>query len=216
MSQRTDRTAKSLPPLWVWAVTVSLLLVTFVFYKLFFEERVERVSNKRSEFFSVNTERLRKFADGRSGGAQFRVVLLGTSLTRFATYPEQDSEHMEIKFIKHTGLELCNISKPAAILDDFAALHQEIIQARPDVLIIQDDLLRSYEDWSRSGEIRNIVRINIEGLLFKEAREDNVKREWQRQENRECGGDPVVVNVDHSLRIAGWYAEQVKIGRAHV
>ena len=167
ISGARTRTGADSPPLGVWMAVVCLLLVTVVSYKFFFEHSVENFSYVGPEFVVVNGERLMKFSasgDAGTGGGRGRdtrlqVVSLGTSLTKYATYSEQNANPSEAELLSINELNLLNISCPDGRLIHFSPLWDHIIASRPDFILIHDDLL------SANYDPRDIIRRFIKGWL---------------------------------------------------
>lgn len=219
MSRRTYNAANRLSPLWVWAVVVCLLLLTFVVYRLFLEERVQKMTNQA--FIAVNAERLQKFAGNEAGETRFRVVSLGTSLTRAATYPEYSGKYSGLGF--PGGLKVLNISRPGARFDHFTTILPQVIAAHPDVLLIHADLLRLadarmslavagrecrslIERWF--GELAGLAPVN---------KDDSLEDEWRWQNNRACSGSsPVRVTDERIAKKRAQYSQEVVLPPAFI
>jgi hypothetical protein len=93
-------------------------------------------------FYRFNSARVERFAAPEAGSSDeaFRVVLLGSSLTKFGTLGQ--SEMADLAAAAGLGpSRFLRLIRYGVVFSDLAGLAEEILRARPDVIIMQLDLL---------------------------------------------------------------------------
>lgn len=148
-STSADRGAKGAnappaPPLRVWAATASVCLITGLVFFLMFRNYLAGV---KKEFVTSGPERIGAFS--QSGPGAQRVIALGTSLMYFDTFFDGKMD----AFARSRGYErlrFLRIARARGSFEYFSPLLESILAARPDVLIIEHDLL--FYRWAADGQ----------------------------------------------------------------
>jgi hypothetical protein len=147
------------PPLRIWMVSV-LVLAAFVATSL--------VSFARHEdpFVPYNAARIAAFAAGKPGAGTYKVAALGDSRLKYGTLNQPELASLAAAFGVR-DLRFLRIVDNAATYDDFEGLEEAILASRPDLLLIQLDLvlreralLRRYEEYKLYLErwLRHLLR----------------------------------------------------------
>lgn len=138
------------------AISIAILALT-----VFFDYKEQTLRNKL--FFEHHSKRLEDFKSDNLGGG-LKVVGVGTSLFRASTYYDKDMNAYAWQRL-NIPLEYLRISEPGGGNLDWQPLMQKIIQADPDVILIENyylfyrrNLNRSY--YSRSQRYFKDKRIH--------------------------------------------------------
>ncbi|MBB5212114.1 hypothetical protein [Microbulbifer hydrolyticus] len=157
-------------PLWVWGVCFLLLMIPAAYYFLF----VMGFTPPSKEFTEFNLNRL---VSDESSGEQLQVVMFGDSRLRYATLAEED---LGSKLSDELGraVSVRRIVKDIAVFEDFSGLTETVLELRPDLVVIQEDLLSkersTYSQWFFS-------RKYLESLFFG-AFSDKKGRDQEKQQ----------------------------------
>lgn len=218
MRQRMSRPVNCIPSLWVWAVVMCLPVLTYALYQYFSMEYFGTLTYNGKAFITVNSERLHKFSKGRDDKSRFRVVILGTSLTKNATYPENGGDFSLPGGFANTEIDVLNIHHPGAQLAQFTALTPRILEAQPDVLIVHSDLFDKLPliNKTRHQRLRVTVKRWFRRVLwFVHARKrpDPARAEWRNQSRRNCREKNI---RDLSIRAEGRYVKKPVLSRSFI
>lgn len=159
----TDKGAKGgnpplSPPLWVWAATASVCLVIGVLFFLAFRNFL---SEEKKDFASSGLERIGAFS--QSGGGAQRVIALGTSLMYFDTFFDGKMDAFA-RSQGHGRLRFLRIARARGSFEYFTPMLDGILAARPDVIIIEHDLL--FYQWDEAGQdLPGFIKEKIKALL---------------------------------------------------
>jgi hypothetical protein len=139
------------PPLWLWAGVAALVLAALAAsLPDYFDSEVTELELTRV----ARRERVRSFAREVAGEPRaVAVIALGDSAMRYATRLDDD---MEAYWRAELGrdFQFLRLSGNAASLGTFVDLFEEILAARPDVLVLQASLLRRREKVRHRDEHR--------------------------------------------------------------
>jgi hypothetical protein len=145
------------PPLRIWivsALVVAAFLATSVVSFVRYED----------PFVPYNAARVAAFATGKPG--TYTVVALGDSRLKYATLNQPEIAALAAAF-GVPDLRFLRLVNNAATYDDFEGLQEAVLASRPDLLLIQLDLvlrkralLRRYEEYKRYLErwLRHLLR----------------------------------------------------------
>lgn len=140
--------SQGLQPLLPWAVAaVALAIGTAAVGALLYS----RLAPASREFVQFNLRRLANFADARHDAA-FRVVLLGDSRLKYATYEPRELESRLAAAIGRP-VAVVRIVNNYGVFADFAPLAPRIAAARPGLVVLQQDLLWADRTWRRSAQL---------------------------------------------------------------
>jgi hypothetical protein len=142
---------------WLWAAAFAALVVTAFFYA------AGQVAIPRSQAFAAfNRERADAFASA-SRPDELRVVLIGNSRVKYGTLDEAGLSGLAAD-LGYGSMRFLRLVNNWAVFEDFAALEDAILAARPHVVVIQTELLaqeraeraralllRDYAEWLAFG-----------------------------------------------------------------
>ena len=121
------------PPLRVWAFTAFALIA-------FLSASLVSFARQDETFVAFNAARLHAYAQRARGPGTYAVIALGDSRLKYATLDEAElarrADHHGL-----SDLRVLRIVDNLATYGSFAALEEAILAARPDLLLIQVDLL---------------------------------------------------------------------------
>ncbi len=129
----------STPPLSVWWVVAAVLAGLFAASLPAFHTYQSR---PQEDFVQFNGRRIRQFAGTSAphGDSLFRVVALGNSLLYRATFLDNRIDRLaEERGL--TGFRFLRLARARGRLSHFERLRGEIMDARPDLLLLQTGLL---------------------------------------------------------------------------
>jgi hypothetical protein len=133
---RGSTTRKQAPPLlaWLWAGAFAALTVAAFCYA------AGRVEIPQSQaYLEFNHRRVSDFAAPPEGN-ELRVVMLGNSRLKYATLAEEQLASLAAD-LGYGRMRFFRLVNNWAVFEDFAALGDAILAARPHVVVIQLDLL---------------------------------------------------------------------------
>ncbi len=135
------------PPLWVWLVVLAVLVGLYV---AALPALHTFQSVPQEDFVRVNSQRIRHFSQTREPGmlSTYRVIALGNSLLYRATFLDSRMETLA----EERGLSclrFLRVTRAVGRLSHFEPLRDEIMDARPDLLVIQTDLLLTEHSLAR-------------------------------------------------------------------
>jgi hypothetical protein len=146
------------PPLiaWLWATALSALAVVGFFHA------AHHVGVPQSQaFLEFNRARVEDFAGTREED-ELRVVMLGNSRLKYGTVDEAQLEELADR-LGYGDMRFLRLVNNWATFADFAALADDLLAARPDVVVIQLEL-PAQERAERARAL--ILREYVEWLLF--------------------------------------------------
>jgi hypothetical protein len=119
---------------WLWAAAFATLAVA-----AFFHLAGMLAIPQSQAFLAFNQERVGAFASADASDAP-RIVLLGNSRLKYGTLSEAELGGLAAD-LGHRPMRFLRLVNNWAVFEDFAALDGAILAARPDVLVLQMDLL---------------------------------------------------------------------------
>ena len=146
------------PPVvaWLWAAAVAVLAVTAFFYAA---ARVEIPESQA--FLEFNQRRVSEFAASRQED-ELRVVMLGNSRLKYATLNDERLGGLAAAR-GHGRIQFLRLVNNWAVFEDFAPLADAILAARPQVVMMQLELLVQ-ERAERARAL--LLREHLEWLVF--------------------------------------------------
>ena len=138
-----SRIRKPAPPLvtWFWGLFFGLCL-TIAFLKMAVDAKLP----PSSAFVAFNDARIEALAAGQTVPDRLRIVLLGNSRLKYGT--EVDPEGFS--FSDDARFEVLRLVNNWATFEDFAPMADRILDLRPDMIVMQTDLLgRGRREWGR-------------------------------------------------------------------
>jgi len=135
-SQLAKGSADTAPPLlaWLWAAAFAALAVA-----AFFHLAGKLAMPQSQAFLTFNQERVEAFASAQAPDA-LRIALLGNSRLKYGTLGEAELAALAAD-LGHRPMRFLRLVNNWAVFEDFAALESAILAARPDVVVLQMDLL---------------------------------------------------------------------------
>lgn len=123
----------SAPPLGVWIAAGGIFFTVITIF-ITMEDPAERC------FIDLNTDRLLHQASQES---DFKVVVLGTSRTRNGIWFDDSLEHRALlaNHFELRDIEFLRIVRPAGRLEHFLPLFAPILDAQPNLVLIESSLL---------------------------------------------------------------------------
>ncbi|HEX5078209.1 MAG TPA: hypothetical protein VFV80_03595 [Geminicoccaceae bacterium] len=159
ISSRSATPAAAAPPLaaWLWAVAFAALAVAA------FCQAARDVAIPPSQaFLAFNQKRADAFARAGERDAP-KILLLGNSRLKYGTLGEAELGELAAG-LGHGRMRFLRLVNNWAVFEDFAGLEPTLLAARPDVLVLQTELLaqeraeparavllRDYAEWSMVG-----------------------------------------------------------------
>lgn len=137
------------PPLaWLWAI--AIFLVTLAFYVIWLD-RME--FPKSIAFRDYNLARIASFDAAFPKGEAFRVVTIGNSRLKFGIL--DDDEMTELARKMGTGrFGVLRLVNNWAVFEDFELLTDQLLAIRPDVIVLQLDLLGTERAESNTASLK--------------------------------------------------------------
>jgi hypothetical protein len=199
------------PPLRIWIATALVL-------SAFFTVSIVSFSRHEDQFLPYNRARVAAFAEHEPSTGSYRVVALGDSRLKYATLNERELTGLAESF-GIPDLRFLRIVENAATYRRFEGLADPILTSRPDLLLIQLDvifreraLLTAYEEYKSylTRWIRHLLwgfpLENPEGrqIGIGCAEDEPRERLWAHATTyeRRLYIDPSSRNVDGALRLA--------------
>ena len=165
------------PPIHVWAMTLVIVCVVAVSSFYYFQ----------TSFIQYNTKRLHLLSSVNGK----RIVGLGTSLLRRATFFDEFMSDFgrENGF---DGFKFVQITKGGGLQDDFISLMQTIEETKPNVVLIESNLV--FLDLVKSEKLKVKIishRDYLKSIFLKSLRFFAGSNSWYAQPTRELPFKPV-------------------------
>ncbi len=215
-ARNEKKTGATNVPLTLWAVTIGFLLIAY-FTVDALGKQWNFIDVCKPEFTTVNQKRIQDFALSQEDlkAKQLRIVVLGTSLTRYGSYWEYDPMIPP----RFQDIKLLNISQPAGLLDDFYSILEDVVSIHPDLIIIQSDLLRVDSAETGANRLRKIGRIMTKRLMntFFEKKTRYgatvTELEWKHQKDRGSLSRAGFYDLQMAKRVGQWYSQDAILSK---
>lgn len=158
-------------PIWVWVVTfvVSSIILIITFFCS--RNQTEDIAVEDTVTFlnsSYNIARLQSFKTVAKTNSPFKIIVIGTSLTRQAFYKDEEMEHLALA----NGLKIrfLRFTKSGGKLSSFKNLAEFLLQAKPDLICFESALFALNFNQNQADHqlyIKKVIKKTLEKLIPK-------------------------------------------------